>query len=705
MRLGLVVLIAALAAPASSRSPRQGHREWRVYGGDSAGTKYSALDQINRTTVAKLRPVWVFRTGDADRESASTIECNPIVVDGVMYLTTPSLRAIALNAATGRKVWEFDPWAGRTRARGVNRGVTYWSRGRDRRIFYAAGPYLYALHAGTGRPIASFGEEGRIDLRQGLDRDVSSLSVTATTPGIIYNDLLIMGSAVGEGPEPSAPGHIRAYDARTGRRTWIFQTIPHPGEPGYDTWPPDAWKTVGGANSWGGCTLDEKRGLVLCGTGSAAYDHYGGNRAGQNLFANCILALKAGTGELVWYFQAVHHDLWDYDIPCPPNLVTVRRDGRLVDAVAQPTKMGHLFVLDRETGTPLFPVEERAVPQSDVPGERSWPTQPFPLKPPAYAQQRFTEADVTDLSSGARAHVLKQLEKMRQGDIFIPPGVVPSVVLTQFNGGTDWGGAAFDPTTRVLYVNTSNEAEWISMVPSAERGKITAWQLGRRLYQATCSHCHGSSPGDANAKASLSLANVATRLSRQAALAVLDEGRGQMPSYRTLSHVEKKSLVAFLFGEGKNERVEATLSWAKEIPYVATGHNEFRDPDGLPANKRPWGTVNAIDLDKGAIVWQVPLGTYPQLEVKGHPPTGTFNMGGAVVTAGGLVFIGAAMDERFRALDKDTGRTLWEYQLDAGGYATPATYEINGKQYVVIAAGGGGKPGTRPGDAYYCFGL
>lgn len=369
MRLGLVMLIVALAAPASNRTPRQSYREWQVYSGDSAGTKYSQLDQINRTNVRKLRPVWVFRTGDADRES-STIECNPIVVDGVMYLTTPALRAIALNAATGRKVWEFDPWKGR-RARGVNRGVTYWSHGKDRRIFYAAGSHLYALDAGTGQAIPDFGEDGRIDLRQGLDRDVSSLSVTATTPGIIYKDLLIMGSAVGEGPEASAPGHIRAYDARTGKRKWIFHTIPHPGEPGYDTWPPDAWKTIGGANSWGGCTLDEKRGLVFCGTGSAAYDHYGGNRVGQNLFANCILALKAATGELVWYFQVVHHDVWDYDIPCPPNLVTLKRGGRLIDAVAQPTKLGHLFVLDRETGKPLFPVEERPVAPSDLRGERT----------------------------------------------------------------------------------------------------------------------------------------------------------------------------------------------------------------------------------------------------------------------------------------------------------------------------------------------
>ena len=695
--------LAILAGPACAEL-----HEWPVYGGDAAGTKYSPLDQINRTNVARLAPAWIYRCDDMTASAASTIECNPIVVDDVVYLTSPGLKLIALDAATGKPRWTFDPWNGRG-GRGVNRGVTYWADGADRRIFFSAGSELLALDAATGRPVSTFGRGGRIDLREGLDRDVFFLAVSATTPGIIYRDLLILGSMVGEGPAPGAPGHIRAFDARTGERRWIFHTIPHPGEFGHDTWPADAWKTIGGANCWGGMTLDAARGLVFCGTGSASYDHWGGNRAGQNLFANCVLALRADTGERVWHYQVVHHDIWDYDIPCPPNLVTVEHGGRRVDAVAQVTKMGHLFVLDRETGRPLFPVEERPVPPSTVPGEQSWPTQPFPVAPPPFAQQRFTAAEATDLNPAAYAAVLEKLRTMRTGDIFLPPGAQPSVVLPQFNGGGEWGGAAFDPETRTLYVNSSSEAEWIRMVPAQPRGDVTVAELGATIYGAVCSACHGvDRPANPTMPAFPSLKNVKERLTEDQVLALLESGRGQMPSFAMFSAVEKRAVTSFLFNKGTDERIAAAdlkPSWAGGIPYVATGHEEFRDPEGFPVNRRPWGTVTAIDLDRGVFRWQVPLGTYPALEKRGLPPTGTFNMGGAIVTAGGLVFTGASMDERLHAYDKSTGRLLWEYQLDAGGYALPATYECGGRQYVLIAAGGGGKPETRPGNAYYCFAL
>jgi quinoprotein glucose dehydrogenase len=702
----LFVFLASTSLAIAASDP---HRGWQVYGGDATSAKYSSLTQINRDNVTQLKPAWIYRTDDMTARPASTIECNPIIAEGVAYFTTPGLKLVALDAAKGTERWTFDPFEGRG-GRGVNRGVTYWSDGDAKRIFYVAGNYLHALEAGTGKPASSFGRDGKIDLRDGLDRDVYFLSVTATTPGIIFKDLLIMGSAVGEGPAPGAPGHIRAYDVRTGERKWIFHTIPYPGEFGYDTWPADAWKTVGGTNCWGGMTVDAGRGLVFAGTGSPAYDHFGGNRIGQNLFGNCILALDANTGERKWHFQTVRHDVWDYDIPCQPNLVTVRHGGRSIDAVAQVTKTGMLFLLDRETGQPLFPIEERAVDHAtDVPGEKLWPTQPFPTKPKPFAQQQFTTAEVTDLNPAARAAVLKRLAEMKTGGTFTPPGKQPSVVLPQFNGGAEWGGAAFDPATRTLFVNSSSEAEWISMVPARPREDVTLSELGRLIYGSVCSACHGAEKAvNPNAPSFTSLKSVRERLTPAQVMALLETGRNQMPSFATFGAIEKRAVTAFLFDQGNDERVstkDLKQSWAGEIPWVATGHNEFRDPEGFPVNKRPWGTTTAINLDTGEFKWQVPLGTYPALEKRGEPPTGTFNMGGCIVTAGGLVFTGAAMDERFRAFDKETGRTLWEFQMDAGGYALPATYEVDGKQYVLIAAGGGGKPETKPGNAYYCFAL
>ena len=612
---GLVFLLILAGTACSREQPIPRDYDWPIYRADNASSNYAPLDQINRDNVAQLELVWTYHTGDRQR---FTIECNPIIVDGVMYVTSPAASARALDAATGTLIWSFSPWDDpdvRKDGQRVNRGVTYWAEGDDQRILYPSGTRLYALDAHTGTLIPTFGEGGSIDLTQGLDRDVGAAPVSATTPGIIFEDLIIMGSATPDGLGNNPPGHIRAYDVRTGERAWIFHTIPHPGEEGYETWPEDAWKTAGGNNAWAGMSLDVERGVVYAPTGSPAYDHNGFNRHGTNLFGNTVLALDARTGARLWHYQTVHHDLWDYDLASPPTLATLTHDGIRKDAVVQATKMGHLFVLDRDTGEPLFPVEERAVPQSTIPGEQTWPTQPFPVKPPPYAKQGFQQEDITDLSPEAHAYVTETyFDAFGPAVLFEPLSTTGTFIMPQFNGGTDWGGGAFDPATGRYYVSASNEPEALTM----------------RKAPADASHPYA---------------------------------------------------------------------------YVASGHDEIYDPEGFPVSKRPWGTLNAIDLNAGEIVWQVPLGTYPELERRGLPPTGTFNMGGPIVTAGGVIFIGATRDERFRAFDATTGTVLWEYQLPAGGYATPSTYMVDGRQYVVIAAAGGGKPGTKPGDAYMAFAL
>ena len=693
---------------AEPEDPRNSYKEWRVYNGDLKGNKYSKLDQINRSNVDQLELVWRYRVDDMKPGKRSTIQCNPIMVDGVLYLTTPGLKVVAVKAATGREIWRFDPYAGSSGA-GDLRGLLYWEDGDDRRIFHGAGDYYYCLDAITGEPIKSFGIEGRLDLRLEIDHDGILRRFSSRAPGVVYKDLLIMSGSVGEGPDQGNPGHIRAFNVRTGERTWIFHSVPLPGEFGYETWSPDSYKVNGGANSWAGLTLDLERGIVFAGTGSASYDHYGGNRIGDNLFANCVLALDAYTGERIWHFQAVHHDIWDYDLPTPPTLIKLVKDGKELDAVAQPTKLGHLFVLKRETGEPIFGVEERPVPASTIPGEMTSPTQPFPLKPLPYAVQGFTLDDVTDLSDESRSYVLELLKDFELGRVFAPAGFEKQVIMPQFNGGSEWPGAGFDPETNILYINNSNEAEWWSMEEANREKEISLPALGEKIYQAICSNCHGlDDPGKVPGMELPALRSVKDRLTREEVLKIINEGRGSMPSFAPFKDFEKESILAFLFNDNEDVILETenlSFAWSGNIPYVATGHRDLHDQFGYPINKRPWGQLHAIDMNTGDFVWSATLGTYRDLEAKGYPDTGTFNIGGPMVTAGGLVFIGATKDERFRAFDKATGKVLWEYQLDAAGYATPATYAINGRQYVVIAGGGGSKLQTRSGDSYYCFAL
>ena len=515
---------------------------------------------------------------------------------------------------------------------------------------------------------------------------------------------MIIGTRVSEGAD-AAPGFVRAYNVRTGKVAWVFHTIPQPGEFGYDTWPKDAYQKVGGVNSWSGMSLDKKRGIVYVPTGSASYDFWGGNRKGKDLFANSVLALDAATGKRIWHFQTVHHDIWDRDLPAPPNLVTVTHDGKKVDAVAQITKSAMVFLLDRDTGKPIFPVEERPVPKSDIPGEEAWPTQPFPVKPPPFARQRFTPDQITDINKPAHDYVAGILANVRNGEPFTPPSKEGTIVLPGFDGGGEWGGAGFDPETGILYVNGKEVPCLLTMVETVPKGQ-KAVNLGEMTYRVNCSVCHRQDRrGDPNGTFP-SLVDIGKKYARDSILKIVNAGRGFMPSFAHLDGEKKEALVDFLLNKTKPEdpHMAGMDSTALEIPFIHTGYNRLYDQNGYPAIKPPWGTLTAIDLNEGAIKWQVPLGEFPELTKKGIPKTGTPNYGGPAVTASGLIFIGASMDGYFRAFDKNTGEELWKYPLPAAGFATPSIYEVDGKEYVVIACGGG-KLGKPSGDSYVAFAL
>lgn len=685
--------------------------DWPIVGGDAASSQYSPLAQIHRGNVAGLKVAWRYQTGDARANGRSQIQCSPIIVGQVLYGTSPQLKLFALDAATGEERWVFDPFesAAQKKALGVNRGVVYWEdrQGKNQRILFTAGRKLFAVDAETGRLLTEFGHRGAVDLGEGLGRDVSKLYLLSNSPGAVFEDLLVLGTRVSEGPGPSAPGHIRAWNALTGKLIWVFRTIPHPGEFGYDTWPADAWQRSGGANAWSGITVDSKRGLVFCPTGSPSFDFWGGDRHGRNLFGNCLLALNARTGERVWHYQFVRHDLWDRDLPAPPNLVAVKRNGKEVDAVAQITKSGHVFVFDRESGRPLFPMEERPAPASDLEGEAAWPTQPLPLKPPSFSRQKFTEEMATRISPKSHQYVVQRLREARTGRQFIPPSLAGTVIFPGFDGGGEWGGAAWDPEEGVLFVN-GNEMPWILTMVKVNSEKGETQSLGEIVYRRNCVACHGvSRQGDPQRNVA-SLQDIKQRMNQNDALAVLNDGKGNMPAFGFLSAKEKNAVMDFLYGRESKEAAPTKQPEKKRpnlaVPYTHTGYNRFFDLEGYPAVEPPWGTLNAIDLNRGELLWQVVLGEFPELTQRGIPPTGTENYGGPIVTGGGLVFIGATQDERFRAFDKSNGKILFETALPAGGYATPATYAVDGRQFVVIACGGG-KMGTKSGDSYLAFAL
>ncbi|MEY4938618.1 MAG: Quinoprotein glucose dehydrogenase [Verrucomicrobiota bacterium] len=695
--------MVAGAAVARAATP---DRDWPVYLGDAGGTHYSSIAQINRANVATLRPIWTYHSEKGARGGLN--ECNPLVVGGRLFGTSPFLKLFALDAATGRELWQFDPFADDPgdAFRGVNRGLTFWGKGDEERVMFSAGRYLYAIDARTGAPLRAFGDNGRIDLRRELDRDADDLNVYGTSPGAIYRDLIIVPTTVGEGPGPAAPGHIRAYDVRTGQRRWIFHTIPHPGEMGYDTWPKDAWSSSGGANCWTGLTIDHERGTAFVPTGSATFDFWGGDRAGSNLFANCLLALDAATGKLKWHFQFVHHDLWDHDLPAPPVLCTVTRDGKKIAAVAQTTKSGHVWLFDRDTGESLFPWEEKAMPASTIPGEATAITQPQLLKPAPFARQVFTEEEVTNRTPEAHAAVLKRLREVSPHRLFDPPSTRGAIIYPGMNGGAEWGGAAVDPDG-ILYVNSTEMAWILTLVPTQDGGT----SAGASLYRQLCMSCHGLDRRGNAAQSTPPLVNLRARYQVAELMTLLQTGRGPMPSFGHLEAAQRKSLARHLL-DLESSASDPVVSGppaprppvAATSPYVTTGYNRFLDPDGYPAMRPPWGTLNAIDLNSGEYLWRRELGEFKELTAQGVPPTGTENYGGPLVTSGGLLFIAATKDRKIRAFDTRTGEQLWSADLPASGFATPATYALAGRQYIVIASGGGkGTSGTS--DAYIAFAL
>ncbi len=695
-----VVLLATGGWRLSQTSPpaTASYRDWRVYGGGPDNLHYSALDQINRENVQRLQVAWQYDSGDATPNSE--MECTPLMIGNVLYATTPTLKVIALDASSGKLLWSYDPVGGIARARGVgvaNRGLMYWESGDDQRIFVVSRHFLRALDAKTGAPIATFGESGSVDLRQGLGRDPESVSITATSPGQIYGNLLILGSTVPE-DFPAAPGDIRAFDVRTGKIAWTFHTIPHPGEFGYDTWPPDAWKHSGAANCWGGLALDEQRGLVFVPTGSAAFDFYGADRLGDNLFADSLLAIHAGTGKLAWYFQAVKHDIWDRDFPAPPTLVKVKRNGRLIDGVAVITKSAQTYVFDRDTGKPLFPIEYRKTPASTVDGEKAAATQAFPVLPEPFEPQVLTEDMVTNRTPEAHQYVLEQLRKMRFGGQYIPPSLEGTVIYPGLDGGGEWGGGAFDPATRLFYVNADS---MVSVLRLVERPKREGVVTGRGLYMQYCASCHGETMRGTPPH-SPALTGISRKLTDAEIANKIRSGAGLMPAFAQLGKPSIDAIVGFLT-YGTILTVNAPPETVPYVKYMRGMPIRFFDQDGYPPVKPPWGTLNAISMDTGKIVWKVPLGEFPELVKQGLRNTGSDNYGGPVVTAGGIVFIGATNhDNKFRAFDKATGKLLWEGTLPAAGNATPATYMIDGRQYVVIAAGGGKAHfGTVPTAATY----
>lgn len=680
------------------------YSKWSNYAGTKDGARYSSLESITIDNVKDLKIAWEYECGDGTE--TSQIQCQPIVIGNVLYGTTPALNLFAINAETGKELWRFNPYdilGGTNSWAGTNRGVTYYEKGEFKRILFCAGSYLLSVDALTGKADFSFGENGRVDLQKGLtDDDSASFLITSNTPGIIFMDKIILGMRLSEGLD-AAPGHIRAFNVVTGKQEWIFHTIPKKGEFGYDTWDKRYIDKIGGANNWAGMSLDEGRGIVFIPTGSATYDFWGGYRHGDNLFANCIIALDANSGKRIWHFQTVHHDVWDRDLPSNPNLVTIKKNGKEIDAIAQISKQGFVFLLNRETGEPIFPIKEKEVIQSEMIGEKTSLTQPIPDLPVPYSRQKIDSSDILNITPELHDEVKEVYQNYDYGNMWLSPNHKKGfILLPGFDGGGEWGGAAYDPENQYLYVNSSEMPWLIDMVPNIVTDTAKGIISGEHLYANNCSSCHGLDR-KGNASAFPNLLQINQKYTLDSLLGLLKSGRGGMPSFKHLSDKERQTVVKYISGD---ENVKLKKIKSREMltsPYLLKGYKRFLTKEGYPGINPPWGTLNAINLNTGQIVWKSVLGEFPELTKQGIPITGRENYGGPVVTASGLVFIAATQDEMLRAFDKSNGALLWQTKLPASGHATPAVYEIKGKQFIVIACGGG--KGSKSGDKYVAYSL
>jgi len=699
----LIVLLAVLIgwSCANNNQFQPAGADWAEYLGGPERNHYSSLAQIDTSNVMQLEKVWEYHTGDSGQ-----VQCNPIVIDGVLYGVTAATVPFALDAATGREIWKKKD-SSKITWYSTLRGLVFWENPEDaddKRILYTYESYLYALNARTGEAIPSFGDSGRASLRAGLGATAEKKMVISNTPGTVFEDLIIMPLRLSEGAD-AAPGYIQAFNIRTGTLAWVFKTIPGPGEMGYETWPADAYKNfdVGAANNWAGMAVDRKRGILYVPTGSAAFDFYGGSRKGDNLFANTLLALDARTGKRIWHFQAVRHDILDRDFPAPPNLMTLEINGKKVEAVAQITKQGYVFLFDRVTGKPLFDISEVPVPASDIPGETTAATQPLPAKPAPFARQVLTERDISSYA-GNRDSLMIRFRASRFEGPFTPLTRNGTIIFPGLDGGGEWGGAAVD-NKGIMYVNSNEMAWWITLDENKDE-PANAGDPGAKVYADNCAVCHGKERNGNAASGFPGLLNLKKRQKPEQTRTIIQKGKGMMIAFSQLSKEQVDAVVAFLHDEktAPIAREPGLENSGPRSPYKISGYTKFLDSAGYPAISPPWGTLNAIDLNTGEYLWKITYGEYPELTARGIPQTGAESYGGPVATAGGLLFIAGTKDGKFRAYNKRTGKLLFETRLPSASFATPSTYSINGRQFVVLACGGT-KLNAPKGDSYVAFAL